>query len=83
MRQFKIIKRSGEEKDFDITKIENAIRAALHGRPRENYGPRFVIIMCTRSKKMTCSDMARSSNTVHRGKIGACATCHESLKPNT
>ena len=28
MRQFKIIKRSGEEKDFDITKIENAIRAA-------------------------------------------------------
>ena len=28
MRQFKIIKRSGEEKVFDITKIENAIRAA-------------------------------------------------------
>ena len=28
MKQMKIIKRSGEEKDFDITKIENAIRKA-------------------------------------------------------
>ena len=44
---------------------------------------RFVIIVCTRSKKTTFPDMARSSNTEHRGKIGACATCHENLKPNT
>ena len=28
MKQMKIIKRSGEEKDFDISKIENAIRKA-------------------------------------------------------
>ena len=28
MKQMKIIKRSGEEKEFDIVKIENAIRKA-------------------------------------------------------
>ena len=28
MSQMKIIKRSGEEKPFDVTKIENAIRKA-------------------------------------------------------
>ena len=28
MKQMKIIKRSGEEKEFDIAKIENAIRKA-------------------------------------------------------
>ena len=35
---------------------------------------RFVRIVSTRSKKMTFSDHARTSNTVHRGKLGACAT---------
>ena len=44
-------------------------------------GARFVIIVCTRSKKTSFFDRARSSNTVHRSKIQACATCQESQLP--
>ena len=45
--------------------------------------PRFVRIVCTRSKKTAFSDIARSSNTVHRGKLGACATCYYGVRPHS
>ena len=45
---------------------------------QQRVSPRFVIIMCTRVEKEDFSRRARSSNTVHRGKLGACATCQGS-----
>jgi len=49
----------------------------------QNIPPRFVRIVCTRSRKQVLSRWARSSNTVHHSKLGACATCLESQGSNT